>query len=95
VLKGLAIPHKIEGLAAGMIPPVLDQSIIDEMIDISDEEAINCMRKIASEEGILVGVSSGANIFGAIKIAKRMGKEKIIVTIAPDSGKNYMKYLVD
>lgn len=92
VLIGTAVPNKIEGLAIGMRSPVLDQSVVDEMMDITDEQAINCMKIMARKEGILVGVSSGANICGSIKIADKIGKGHVVVTIAPDSGKNYLNH---
>jgi len=94
VMNGFAIPNKIEGLAVGMVPQVFDRSVITNVIEVTEEQAIECMNKVAKKEGILVGVSSGANIYGAIEIAKQMGPEKTIVTIAPDSGRNYIKYLL-
>lgn len=88
VLNGHAIPHKIQGLALGMLPSVLDKSIIDEMMDVEDSDAIFCMKQLAIKEARLVGTSSGANIFCAINIAKKLGKGKNVITIAPDTGKN-------
>lgn len=94
VLNGFAVTHKIEGLAVGTIPSVLDRSIIADVIDVTEDQAIECMNDMAKQEGLLVGVSSGANIFGAIEIAKQVEPEKTIVTIAPDSGKNYIQYFL-
>jgi cysteine synthase len=82
--------HKIQGIGAGFIPEIYDNSVVDEIITISDEEAFNTAREIAKVEGILVGISSGANIAAAQKIANKLGKDKKIVTIAPDGGEKYL-----
>lgn len=81
--------HKIQGIGAGFKPSILDLSYIDEIITIEDEEALEWGKKIAKEEGLLVGISSGANLAGAIKIGKR-GIAKNIITIFPDTGERYM-----
>lgn len=83
-------PHKIQGIGAGFTPDIYDTSVVDEIIKISDEEAFKITKLMASEEGILVGISTGANIAAAIKIAKRIGKGKKIVTVAPDGGEKYI-----
>lgn len=83
-------PHKIQGIGAGFTPDIYDSSVVDEIIKISDEEAFEMAKLMASEEGILVGISTGANIAAAIKIAKRVGKGKKIVTVAPDGGEKYI-----
>ncbi|MCX7884876.1 MAG: cysteine synthase A [Caloramator sp.] len=88
--KGIAGPHKIQGIGAGFIPEILEREIIDEIITVSNEEAIETARKVAKNEGVLLGISSGAAIFGAIKIAKNIGKDKIVLTIAPDTGERYL-----
>lgn len=82
--------HKIQGIGAGFIPEIYDNSVVDEIITISDEKAFNTAREIAKVEGILVGISSGANIAAAQKVAKKLGKDKKIVTIAPDGGEKYL-----
>lgn len=87
---GTAGPHKIQGIGAGFIPKILDMDIIDEIITVSNEEAIETSRKIAKMEGVLVGISSGAAIYAAIKKAKDMGKDKRVLTIAPDTGERYL-----
>jgi len=83
-------PHKIQGIGAGFIPGVLDTELIDEVIKIEDETALETSRRAAKEEGILLGISSGAAIAAALKIAKKVGKDKTIVVIAPDTGERYL-----
>jgi cysteine synthase A len=82
--------HGIQGIGAGFVPEVLDKSIIDEIIQVSDDEAYETTRNIIREEGILCGVSSGANLFAAIKVAQRLGKDKKIVTVFPDTAERYL-----
>lgn len=83
-------PHKIQGIGAGFTPDIYDASVVDEIIKISDEESFEMAKLMASEEGILVGISTGANIAAAIKIAKKLGKGKKVVTVAPDGGGKYI-----
>ncbi|WP_200763097.1 cysteine synthase A [Nitrosophilus alvini] len=84
-------PHKIQGIGAGFIPKVLDTHIYDEIITVSDEVAVSTAKKLAKEEGLLVGISSGANVFAAAKIARRAGNEgKTIVTMLNDTGERYL-----
>lgn len=92
VLSGCApAPHKIQGIGAGFVPEVLNRSIIDEIITVSNEDAIMTARKLASNEGLLVGISAGANIFASSVIASReYNKEKVIVTILCDTGERYL-----
>lgn len=88
---GVPSPHKIQGIGAGFIPKVLNMSIIDEIIKVSDEDALNTTKKLIREEGILCGISSGAACFAALEIAKRHeNKGKMIVTILPDTGERYI-----
>lgn len=82
-------PHKIEGIGDGFIPQVLRVDLIDEVITPTSEEACEMARKLAREEGILAGPSSGANVFAALKVAKDLGKGKVVVTVLPDSGQRY------
>jgi cysteine synthase A len=83
--------HRIQGIGAGFIPEVLEVGLIDEVIKVNDEEAIITTRRLIKEEGILTGVSSGAAVFTALKVAKRaQSKGKLIVVILPDTGERYL-----
>jgi len=83
-------PHKIQGIGAGFIPDILDTGIIDEVIKVSNEDAFKTSEQLAKEEGILAGISSGANTWAALKVAKIMGKGKKVVVILPDTGERYL-----
>lgn len=82
--------HKIQGIGAGFIPSILDMSLIDEVIRVKDDEAFDAAKKLAKLEGILCGISSGAAVYGALQIAKQLGSQKAVVTIAPDTGERYL-----
>jgi cysteine synthase A len=84
-------PHKIQGIGAGVIPTVLDLDLVDEIEQVSNEEAITYARRLAKEEGILAGISCGAAVAVAVRVAKRaVNAEKTIVVILPDSGERYL-----
>lgn len=91
VLSGeMAGSHNIEGIGEGFVPKLVRKEMIDEVIKVSTKQAISMVRRLACEKGILAGISSGANMVAAIKIAKRMGESKRVVTIFPDRGERYL-----
>ncbi len=83
-------PHQIAGIGAGFIPELLNRKIVDRIFKVKDEEAIQTTRRLIKEEGLIVGISSGAVTFAALQIAKDLGKDKNIVTMFPDSGESYL-----
>jgi cysteine synthase A len=84
-------PHKIQGIGAGFIPEVLNQKIFDEVVRVDDEDAFETSRQLAKNEGLLVGISAGANVWAATQVASRTeNKGKIIVTILCDTGERYL-----
>lgn len=83
-------PHKIQGIGAGFVPETLDVEIYDEIIQVKTEQAFEYARKVAREEGILVGISSGAVIYAATEVAKKLGKGKKVLVIIPSNGERYL-----
>ncbi|SHN51238.1 Pyridoxal-phosphate dependent enzyme [Desulfitobacterium chlororespirans DSM 11544] len=83
--------HKIQGIGAGFVPDVLNKGLIDEIFRVKNEEAFLTGRRLAREEGLLAGISSGAAAFAALEIAKRPeNKGKLIIVILPDTGERYL-----
>jgi cysteine synthase A len=83
-------PHKIQGIGAGFIPRVYKSENVDQIIQVSDEDAIFTSKRLAKEEGILAGISAGANVWAAIQIAKKAGKGKVVLVIVPDVAERYL-----
>jgi len=83
-------PHKIQGIGAGFIPAILNTGIYDEVITVENEDAFDTSRRVAREEGILGGISSGAAIFAALKVAKELGAGKRVVAVLPSNGERYL-----
>jgi len=90
VLSGKeAGPHKIQGIGAGFVPEILNRAVIDEIIQVDDNDAFKTACRLAKEEGLFMGISSGAAAWAALKVAKDLGKEKTLVTVLPDTGERY------
>ena len=83
-------PHKIQGIGAGFVPKVLNRTILDGVITVTDDEAYQTAKLLAKKEGLLVGISAGANVFAAQKVAKDLGPGKNVVTILCDTGERYI-----
>ncbi len=83
-------PHRIQGIGAGFVPDVLDRDVIDEIITVADGDAADTARRLAREEGIFAGISAGANVFAAMKVAREIGPGKDVVTIVCDTGERYL-----
>jgi len=82
--------HKIQGIGAGFVPDVLNREVIDEIVTVRDEDAVETARRLAREEGILAGISSGAAAWAAIQVAQRLGEGKTAVVLLPDTGERYL-----
>jgi len=83
-------PHQIQGIGAGFIPEVLNTGLLDDTIQVTNDESKETARRLAKEEGLLVGISSGAAVTVALKVAKELGSDKKLVVIAPDTGERYL-----
>jgi cysteine synthase len=91
ILQGGEVgPHKVEGIGVSFIPKTFDRSVCDEVIAVNDDDAFATVKALAAQEGVLAGSSGGAAMFGALKIAKRLGAGKRVVTIIPDSAERYL-----
>jgi len=90
LLGGQPGPHNIEGVGIGYTPPLWDPSLVDEVVAIKTEDAKDMARRIAREEGIFAGTSSGANVLAAMQVAKRLGPGATVVTLVVDSGLKYL-----
>jgi cysteine synthase A len=90
ISQGKSGVHGIQGIGANFIPSILDMDVVDRVITVDDEDAIDCARKLAKEEGILVGISSGAALFASLEIALELGPERTVLAILPDSGERYL-----
>jgi cysteine synthase A len=82
--------HKIQGIGAGFVPQVLNTKVIDEIVQVTDDDALATARRLASQEGILAGISSGAAAWAALQVAQRLGKGQVVVTLLPDTGERYL-----
>lgn len=83
-------PHKLVGTSPGFVPAILNTSVYDEIVQVADDDALNTMRDLARREGLLVGPSSGASVWAALQIARRLGPGKRVLCIAPDTGERYL-----
>ncbi|AIQ44537.1 cysteine synthase [Paenibacillus sp. FSL R7-0273] len=83
-------PHKIQGIGANFIPEILNQNVYDEIIHVENDEAFETARRVAKEEGVLSGISSGAAVFAALKVAKELGAGKKVVVVIPSNGERYL-----
>ncbi|WP_276877597.1 cysteine synthase A [Anaerococcus hydrogenalis] len=87
---GKASGHKIQGIGGNFIPKNLDFDVVDGIVDVKSDDAIKTSRDLAKNEALAVGISSGANVFGAIEIADKLGEGKAVVTVLPDTGERYL-----
>jgi cysteine synthase len=83
-------PHRVEGIGVSFVPPVFDRSVADRIVMVTDEEAFAMVRRLAREEGVLAGSSSGANVVAALAVAKELGPGRRVVTLVPDSAERYL-----
>jgi cysteine synthase A len=81
--------HKIQGIGDGFIPAVLDPALVDEVVEVTDDDAIETARWLARSAGALVGTSAGANVWAALQMAERYGRDQVIATILPDRAERY------
>lgn len=95
ILSGGGVGSHIQmGIGDGLIPPILDRNIIDDILIVTDEEALETTRRLAEKEGILCGISSGTNVFAALRLAAQLGRGKRVVTVLPDTGERYFSTIL-
>ena len=82
--------HKIQGISAGFVPSILDTKLYDDVLEVPSKKALEMAREVGKKEGFLPGISAGANIYGAIEVAKKLGAGKRVLTVAPDNGERYL-----
>ena len=87
---GVPGPHKLVGTSPGFVPAILNTSVYDEIIQVSDDDALSVTRRLAREQGLLVGPSSGASVWAAMQVAARLGEGRRVLCIAPDTGERYL-----
>ena len=87
---GKARPHGIQGIGASFVPGVLNRAVIDEIVHVRDEDATGMSKRLAREEGLLVGISAGANVFAAVALAASLPPERLVLTVLPDTGERYL-----
>ncbi|MCK4911018.1 MAG: cysteine synthase family protein [Thermodesulfovibrionales bacterium] len=92
VLNNKFVPHEIQGIAAGIVPSILNRDIIDEMVSVSLKDTMQTLRLLCRKEGLFLGVSSGAYVWAAMQVAKKAGKGARVLTISPDFGEGYLDY---
>ena len=90
LLGGPAGPHRVEGVGIGYIPPLWDPTLVDDIVPVKTDDAKDMARRLAREEGLFAGTSSGANVVAAIQVAKRLGSGACVVTLMADSGLKYL-----
>ena len=87
---GTHSPHKLQGIGAGMIPAIYDAKVVDRIFDATWDDAIRVARRLSKEEGVFVGISSGAIAHAALELAKELGPGKRVIAILPDTGERYL-----
>jgi cysteine synthase A len=87
---GRARPHGIQGIGASFVPGVLNRSVLDQIVAVRDEDAMATARRLAREEGLLVGISAGANVWAACQVAERLAPDRVVVTVLCDTGERYL-----
>ena len=87
---GTHTPHKIQGIGAGFVPAIYDPKVVDEIIDVTFDQSVNIARRLAREEGILVGISSGAIAWAGLEVAKKLSSGQRVVIVIPDTGERYL-----